>query len=94
VACPVRYKGIEIVELGRGKYAQWEVAPGRYILNNKTSSIELTVEPGETRYVRCMIKTGLMIGRADLQVVDAESFEKNGASYKRKDVAFQFAKQP
>ena len=41
-----------------------------------------------------MIKTGLMIGRADLQVVDAESFEKNGASYKRKDVAFQFAKQP
>lgn len=55
-ACPFRYKGREIVELGRGRYAEWHVTPGRYILNNNTSSVEVSVNPGETRYVRCNTK--------------------------------------
>src|SRR5690242_11436075 len=54
VACPIRYRGQEIVELARGKYAEWSVPPGRYILTNHTSSVEVFVDPGETRYVRCM----------------------------------------
>jgi len=84
---PIRCKETEIVELGRGKYAEWAVAPGRYILTNKTSSVEVTVAAGETRYVRCMIKTGFMTGRADLQIIDAESFTEHRADYERKDVA-------
>lgn len=87
VGCPVRYRQRELVELGRGKFAEWEVAPGRYILTNKTASVEVTVSPGETRYVRCQIKTGFMSGRADLQIVDAEAFEPARAEFERKSVA-------
>lgn len=86
VGCPVRYQGKEIVELGRGKYAEWAVAPGRYILTNKTASVEVSVSPGETRYVRCQIKAGFMSGRADLQIVDEESFAAAKDHLERKEV--------
>lgn len=87
VGCPVRYRQRELVELGRGRFAEWDVAPGRYILTNKTASVEVTVAAGETRYVRCQIKTGFMSGRADLQIVDAEAFEPTRADFERKPVA-------
>src|SRR5688572_6830901 len=51
LGCPLRYKGREIVELGRGKYAKWAVPAGRYILVNGTASVEVSVMAGETRYV-------------------------------------------
>ena len=86
VACPIRYAGREVVELGRGKFAEWQVKPGRYILTNKTASVEVTVVPGETRYVRCQIKTGFMTGRADLQIVDEASFAEHKADFERKDI--------
>jgi hypothetical protein len=87
VACPIRFKEREIVELGRSKYAEWPVSAGRYILTNKTSSVEVTVDPGESRYVRCTIKPGFMTGRADLQIVDAESFNEHRADFGQKTVA-------
>lgn len=86
VACPIRYKGQEIVELGRGKFAQWVVPPGRYILTNHTSSVEVAVDPGEVRYVRCQIKTGFLTGRADLQIVDEESFNEHRGQFEEKPV--------
>lgn len=86
LGCPIRYKGRELVELGRGKYAEWHVPAGRYILNNKTSSIEVSVDAGETRYVRCQIKSGMLTGRADLQIVDEESFGQNKANFEAKQV--------
>lgn len=86
VACPIRYKGQEVVELARGKYAIWSVQPGRYILTNHTSSVEVAVDPGETQYVRCMIKMGVLAGRADLQVVDEESFNEHAKEYEQKPV--------
>jgi hypothetical protein len=86
IACPVRYKGRELVELGRGKYAEWAVPAGQYILTNKTASVQAIVQPGETAYVRCQIKTGFMTGRADLQIVDRESFAEHQADFERKDV--------
>lgn len=76
LGCPIRYKGEEITELARGKFSEWNVAPGRYILENKTSSVEVYVEPGETRFIRCQIKPGFATGRADLQIVDGSEFEK------------------
>lgn len=85
IGCPIRYKGREIVGLGRGRYAEWHVAAGRYIINNKTSSIEVSVAPGETRYVRCQVKAGLLIGRADLQIVDKEAFEEHRAGFTIKE---------
>ncbi|RVT92925.1 hypothetical protein [Sphingomonas crocodyli] len=87
VACPVRYRGHEIVELGRGKFAEWVVPAGPYILTNKTASVEVNVRPGQTSYVRCQIKTGFMTGRADLQIVDQESFAEHQADYVRKDIS-------
>lgn len=86
LGCPIRYKGQEIVELGRNKFAEWDVSPGSYILSNKTSSVEVNVFPGQTKYVRCQIKTGFMTGRADLQIVDEETFREHGAEYERKEV--------
>lgn len=87
VACPVRHEGREIVELGRGKFAKWDVAPGRYILTNKTASVEVSVASGETRFVRCQIKTGFMTGRADLHIVDDESFEAAKPNLEHKEIA-------
>jgi uncharacterized protein DUF2846 len=86
LACPSRYKGEEIVELARGKYTEWSVPAGRYILTNHTSSIEVAVDPGETRYVRCMIKAGMLTGRADLQIVDEESFNERRSGYQLKSI--------
>lgn len=87
VGCPIRYKGQEIVELGRGKYAEWAVPAGRYILTNKTSSVEVSVDAGETRYVRCAMKMGMLTARADLQIVDAESYTEHAKDFERKPVA-------
>lgn len=87
LGCPIRYKGKELVELGRNKAAKWSVAPGRYILTNKTASVEVTVAPGETRYVRCQIKAGFMTGRADLQIVDDTDYAAHAANYEEKPVA-------
>ena len=87
LGCPIRYDGKEVVELGRSKYAEWEVPAGRYVLMNKTGSVEVTVAPGETRYVRCTIKTGFMTGRADLQISDRADFEQKAAEFERKEVS-------
>jgi len=86
VGCPIRYKGQDVVELGRGRYAEWSVPAGRYILTNHTASVEVAVDPGETRYVRCMIKMGMLTGRADLQIVDEESFNEHRTQFELKPV--------
>lgn len=86
-ACPIRFKGREIVELGRGKYAEWPVPAGSYILTNHTSSVEVNVAPGQTRYVRCAMKMGIFTFRADLQIVDEESFQEHSAEFERKEVS-------
>lgn len=86
IACPIRFEGKEIVELGRNKFAEWTVPPGRYIFMNKTAGLEVTVMPGETRYVRCAIKAGFMSGRSDLQISDRTSFEAKSAEFERKEI--------
>jgi len=92
VACPIRYQGREIIELGRNKFAEWEVPAGRYVLANKMASIEVAVEPGETRYVRCTIKAGILSGRAELQISDEYGFSKHADEFERKEVnALAFA---
>ena len=87
LGCPIRYKGKEIVELGRNKFAEWEVSAGSYILTNKTSSVDVNVFPGQTKYVRCVIKTGFLTGRADLQIVDEETFLEQSHEYEQKEIS-------
>lgn len=86
LGCPIRYKGEELVELGRNKFAEWEVPPGSYILSNKTSSIEVNVFSGQTKFIRCVIKAGMLSGRADLQIVDEETFRENSDDFERKEI--------
>lgn len=81
LGCPVRYEGNTIVDLDPGKYLEWKVRPGRYVLLNKTASVEVTVEDGKASYVRCVIKTGFMSGRSDLQLSDRATFEQHSADY-------------
>lgn len=88
LGCPIRYKERELVELGRNKYAELDVKPGRYILTNKTSSVQVEVGPGETQYVRCTIKMGVLTGRADLQYADKESFDKQAHEFEKKEPNF------
>lgn len=86
IACPIRFKGKELVELGRGKFAEWSVPPGRYMLTNKTSSVEVSVNAGETRYVRCSLKQGIINSRADLQLADQEAFAEHENEYTRTEI--------
>lgn len=86
IACPIRYQGREIVELGRGKYAEWTVKPGRYLLTNKTTTIEVSVEPGETRYVRCAITPGVLVNRTTFQMSDKATFEEEAAKLSSKNI--------
>lgn len=81
VGCPIRHEGKEVVELGRGKYAEWEVPAGRYVLLNKSSSLEVSVNPGETRYVRCNMRNG-----AELQFSDEATFKDVASKYERKEL--------
>ena len=91
IACPIRYQGKEVVELGRNRYAEWDVPAGRYIFMNKTASVEVAIEPGETRFVRCSIKTGFMSGRADLQISDEASFKAKFDEFERKNLNAEFS---
>lgn len=88
LGCPIRYKEREVVELGRNKYAELNVKPGRYVLTNKTSSVQVEVASGETQYVRCSIKMGMLTGRADLQYADKESFNKQAHEFQKKEPLF------
>lgn len=88
LGCPIRYKEREVVELGRNKYTELNVKPGRYVLTNKTSSVQLEVAAGETHYVRCTIKMGMLTGRADLQYADKESFDAQAHEFQKKEPLF------
>lgn len=89
IGCPIRNHEREIVELGRNKFAEWVVPKGQYILTNKTSSVVVMVEPGQTSYVRCAIKMGVLTHRADLQLADKETFEQHAADYERKEIVIR-----
>ncbi len=52
ISCPNHHEGKEIVELWRGKFAEWRVKPGRYVLSNKILSVETTIQFRQTVSVR------------------------------------------
>jgi len=85
IGCPIRFEGEDVTELGRGRFAELDVEPGRYILENRHTSVEVLVEPGETRYVRCQIKRGFLSGRAELQVVSGAEFDDRRSDFELAD---------
>ncbi len=71
-----------ISALGAGKYFVVNLAPGTHEFNARSEArdaLTLEVEDGETYYVRCTIRMGLMVGRPNLSPSDVAAFnEKRG----------------
>lgn len=74
-ACPIHYNGQEIVELGRNKYAEWSVTPGNYIIYNKFNNLTVSVSAGETKYIRCHIKSTAFSNKSQFRVVSQAVFD-------------------
>jgi hypothetical protein len=87
MGCPIRYNGKEIVELGRGKFAEWDVPAGSYALANKSSKVTVEVASGQTKYVRCYMKMGVFGGRATLEEVGEDKFAEHSSDFERKEIA-------
>ena len=86
ISCPIRYRGMQLVELGRSRSAVFAVNPGNYIFSNDTSGIEVRVADGETAYIRCIINSGAFVGQSSLIQVSAEEFGRKSSGLKPKDV--------
>ncbi|MES2904632.1 MAG: DUF2846 domain-containing protein [Pseudomonadota bacterium] len=87
LACPVRLKGRQIVDLGRGTFARVTARPGRYSFASKNPLPPIDAKPGGTYYVRCSIKLGIVGGRASLQASDRAVFDRVGAEEREAEVA-------
>ena len=74
--------------MGAGKYFILDLDPGAYEFNAKSEAkdkLDLEVENGETTYVKCTIRMGIMIGRPNLSPSNADEFGEKRASLKYVD---------
>ncbi len=82
MGCGVNMGTERISALGAGKYFVVNLAPGTHEFNARSEArdaLTLEVEDGETYYVRCTIRMGLMVGRPNLSPSDVAAFnEKRG----------------
>jgi hypothetical protein len=82
LGCGVNEGTTRISALGRGDYFILNLAPGTYEFNARSEArdtLRLEVEPGETVYVRCTIRMGIMTGRPNLSPSTAEEFNARRA---------------
>ena len=78
----------KITSLGNGKYAIVLADPGKqdyWVKSEKKDALTLLVEEGETQFVRCKIKMGLMAGRPDLSPSTAAEFVEKSDGLKPVD---------
>ena len=78
----------KITSLGNGRYSIVVAEPGKqdyWVKNEKKDAMTLLVEEGETQYVRCKIKMGLMSGRPDIAPSTAEEFAEKSDGLKLVD---------
>lgn len=82
MGCGVNQGAERISALGRGKYFVMNLAPGAYEFNAKSEAkdvLNLEVAAGQTQFVKCTIKMGVMVGRPNLSPSTPEEFaEKRG----------------
>lgn len=79
LGCGVNMGTERISALGAGKYFVVNLAPGAYEFNARSEArdaLTLEVEDGETYYVRCTIRMGIMVGRPNLAPSDAAAFNE------------------
>ena len=78
----------KITSLGSGRYAIVVAEPGTqeyWVKNEKKDGLTLLVEEGETQYVDCRIKMGILSGRPDIKPTDAATFAEKSDKLKLVD---------
>ena len=74
MGCSGFENGIKLFELGAGRYDILNVQPGRHILTNRSGGLEISLDPGERRFVMCKITTGMFAGTPSFSIADEASF--------------------
>jgi hypothetical protein len=70
---PVTVNGEKIAKIKNGTYFVHPVAAGRHLVMAKTetvASVELSLNPGDTCYLRCGVLMGMWVGRPEIVMVD------------------------
>ena len=87
IGCSV-HEGEQVVsKLPMSRYFVQAFEPGAHtftVASEAKDTLRLEVEEGETYYVRCSIKMGIMIGRPNLSPSTKDEFEKRVAKLKRR----------
>jgi hypothetical protein len=77
MGCGVNIGNERISALGAGRYFILPLPAGEYEFNAKSEAkdvLSVAVKPGETTYVKCTIKMGVMVGRPNLSPSTAEEY--------------------
>lgn len=80
LGCGINENGERLSALGAGKYVVIPATPGSHsytVKSEATDLLTLEVEPGETSYVRCKIKAGIMVGRPNIAPSTAAEFDEH-----------------
>lgn len=88
MGCGVNENDVRVSALGAGKYFVIQTEPGTHTYTAKSESkdvLTLEIDPGETYYVRCTIKMGIMVGRPNLSPSTKEEFDKASSKLKYVD---------
>lgn len=88
LGCGVNENGERLSALGAGKYFILPADPGSHsytVKSEATDLLTLEVEPGETYYVKCKIKMGIMVGRPNIAPSTQEEFDKDSHKLKYVD---------
>lgn len=88
LGCGVNIGDERISALGAGKYFILNLEPGAYEFNAKSEAkdvLALEVDSGETYYVKCTIRMGIVVGRPNLAPSTIEEFSRNKSDYEYVD---------
>lgn len=79
LGCGINENGERLSALGAGKYVVLPADPGSHsytVKSEATDLLTLEVEPGETYYVKCKIKMGIMVGRPNIAPSTQADFDE------------------
>uniref|UniRef100_UPI0013DD1AFA DUF2846 domain-containing protein n=1 Tax=Sandarakinorhabdus rubra TaxID=2672568 RepID=UPI0013DD1AFA len=88
MGCGVNLGAERISALGAGHYFLMALPPGTHEFNAKSEAkdrLSVEVKAGETSYVKCTIKMGIMVGRPNLSASTAAEYEKKRGDLKYVD---------
>lgn len=88
MGCGVNDGTERISALGAGHYFILPLPPGAHTFNAKSEAkdvLEVAVKAGETTFVKCTIKMGIMVGRPNLSPSSVDEYEKKRGDLKYVD---------